>query len=478
MAKRVVPRNPELDTAPLQWNQMSPSEQGALQTHMDTHFSNISEEMGNAAATKEDLVKTATAKGKTENAAAYRTQASRLREVQRNVENRPVSLEEAASNRVGLFKKAATDPSIRMEGDQPLIGSGWYFASHGTHLATHPEGSELEARHFQASAALSPGVDPVNERRAAAALSSAHHSGYVILSQTLIRHLNSNGENIPNEAIGSPMPIAHLSGRSVASLATTSNQRLRSHVIKQSSGVDWDGIRFGKIVNQIAKAHDILSGRTSISPIEAPKTWGYAQTHALSRPNSPEEKEYQMRADHLAGVLRGEVHPGQQMLDFFGLRNSNEGILSNRAHTAEDSWMMGISSQNLVSNPSHIKAVSDAPLRRTTTDSGPVYPTDTRIKPITLRHTWENKATSLAAEKLQHELGVDYTVPATMMQEVPWTVMRRSASTRGGMTPDKDFQVTQTARKKEVDAAHKAALKENAQRSNNASKQMDLFEIG
>jgi hypothetical protein len=46
--------------------------------------------------------------------------------------------------------------------------------------------------------------------------------------------------------------------------------------------------------------------------------------------------EYQMRAANIHDVLTGKVSGQQMMLDFHGLRSSNEGHLSNEAPTPID----------------------------------------------------------------------------------------------------------------------------------------------
>ncbi|MFN2347168.1 MAG: hypothetical protein ABR616_15825 [Dermatophilaceae bacterium] len=224
----------------------------------------------------------------------------------------------------------------------------------------------------------------------------------------------------------------------------------------------------------MAKATDIVrteSTEISQSPTSAPKTWGYARSQQLSVPGSIEEQEANRRAgisgDKFRGISRDEafrehvaqgvdpvgaaerasqevtgpvVGTGQRSLDLYGLQDSNEGILSDDAHTAEDSWQRAISSSHqFADDPKLVKAAGDvSPTTKTeqrevtnprtgetTTKRVSIHP-NPDVGPESLRHAWEQGATSRAAKMIQTELDNEFTTPAVSGVQAPgWTAIRR-----------------------------------------------------
>jgi hypothetical protein len=93
----------------------------------------------------------------------------------------------------------------------------------------------------------------------------------------------------------------------------------------------------------IMTAQDIIREQKTTDPHSNPKHFGYVESHKLAVDDPNIRGEYDMRMSHLGKVARGEIAGGQGMFDFYGHRDSNEGVLSNEAPTAEDSWMKAVS---------------------------------------------------------------------------------------------------------------------------------------
>jgi len=399
---------------------------------------------------------------------AKRAKGRRLINIADEHVDKPLTLRSAAKNRVDAVTAAAT--TQRGKGES-LGGAGWYFDAHAK-IAAKAKGIPVGVA-AAASSAMSPGADPKSERSATGALAAAHvnpHSS-VHFSSALVGNLRAAGHDVP-VPVGTSMHFSKVPAHLIPELAHDTH---RAEAESNSSGVNWAGI--GKVASRanIVKATKIMRGDTPLSaaqdPYGAPKTSSYTDNLTRAVPGTPEHDEYNARSQHLGATIRGEVHGGQGMLDFHGLRDSNEGILSNHGHTAEDSWMRAISVGH--KNPETMKGAGDInPTRKSYTtredvDEGggkshPVFTShsvsrDARVKPTSVYHAWNNEATHKASEMLQTRHGLGYTVPSTLVQETAWTSKRREV----GADPQWNAQARETnkAAKAEVKASKPAPTK-------------------
>lgn len=432
---------------------------------MQEHFVNLGPSMTAKAA--QMSARAATTK-KISSSKSLAMSARRLSAVAPHMPTEPISLDKAAENRVKAMKVAAGD-SVRMPGDAALIGSSWYFNANRD-LAN---AGLTERRHYEISSALSPDQQPEDERASAAAIVNAHPVGQVTVTPTIANHVKKvTGKKVDlSPHVGRSVAFSELPSESVGALT---DPKIRAHLKRNSAGIDWDSISRVSNPENISKAHALMVDPSieAQSPTKAPKTFGYAERLATSKADTDVQTEYDWRSADIAKRMRGEIHPGQLMLDPTGLRSSNEGALSNRAITAEDKWMQAISVSP--EDPQHIKASAEVQVGKKT-HSGVSVSKDARVGPAAVQHAWNQEATHRAAKLVEDTFQTPYTVPAMLVQETAWSGTRRVARDQSGRVQDRAYMKHLTATKAAVDATHKEALKENAERSRNLSQQMTLF---
>lgn len=434
MAKKPAKKpHPEI-TRPVQWKDLTKEGRQATQGIMREHGASMEGKMrSQAEGLRGQADRNVSGGEKTQ-----RLKANRLDRAAEQVSGLPpLTHDVAARNRVEYVKRAATD--LRLP-DETIGGAGWYFEAHGEIAKAAPR--EPRDRAITASSMLSPGTNPVNERRALGALSDAQHKGEVNLA-------------------GRRVPFSEIPTQDVPKV-------MRGKGKKRSRGVRWGDLG-GPHVANIAKALGVLRGETPVekaqSPTGAPKTTSYTEDIRMAEPDTPQHNEYMLRAGHLGRVIRGEEAVGQGMLDLFGERESNEGILSNEANTAEDTWMQSIS-RNLPGRR-EMKAVGDVGMSKKTFVNRvgrrvAAHPSP-QVGPAAVQHAWQNKATQQAATMLQDEYKTDFTVPSVLVQETAWTGIRRWARTaqssgEKGASADKQYNATrsQAAKTEKNWKAHEA----------------------
>ena len=112
--------------------------------------------------------------------------------------------------------------------------------------------------------------------------------------------------------------------------------------------------------------------------------------------------------------------------------------MSNRATTAEDTWMNSIT----VGQKNHTLPGSSTNVMKTAGSDALGYVTgkkhdgvsvdpDSRVGPSAVQHAYNNAATQRASVTLHRRYGLDYTVPAVATQESAWLEARRE----GGKDP-------------------------------------------
>lgn len=300
------------------------------------------------------------------------------------------------NRRVNSVKDASInveDGGSRLTGhDGDVAGQGFYFDNHV------PERAEAHA-----SAALSSGETPDSEQASLHALKAARSS---------VVQVNGKQYN-----------FADMDGAHVAKVAK-GRGKLQPETVS-GSPVDWAGIARVSKTRNIADAHEILGGRhPGMDPLSDPKRNAYAESLNVAKAGSPEETEYKIRAADVGRTYRGERIPGQTSLDITGLKHSNEGALSNKADTPQDTWMH----TNSYGSGEDAKAMGDQTFSRKQTEDKGVVSRNPAVSSATVQHAVGSYATQKAAEKIQNDVGMESTVPAMLVQETVWASQRRNTA--------------------------------------------------
>lgn len=310
--------------------------------------------------------------------------AGKLSEIAPHVVDKPVTLQGAASRRVSHFVAGIE----RSAAEGVSSGGGWYFDHHRDIAGMAAQHGVPTDRAITAAAAMSPMNSPDNEKKAVGGL---------------MRQMS--GESGP-------------------------------HIDRL--------IQAGGTKTNIAKAQEHLEGGPDpLNPHSAPKVHSYRGASVNAVPGGAVEEEYRTRVGHAEKVVTGQIHPGQQRMDLFGLRDSHEGILNPRGNTAEDTWMNTISyGQDLATSIGRGGRTNVA--KTVGSDKGLALDipkkdsTGTSVHPSPLvgssgaLHSFNNEATIRAARQAGKALGVTDSqgrsnLPSVAMQEVSWTEARRVA---------------------------------------------------
>lgn len=342
-------------------------------------------------------------------------------------EAKPITIESMARNRSDSFIRSLSGEHRLPSED--YSGQEFYFQHRAeideTRAQADAPNIEL-GRVLGATARLSVRTNPESEKAAAKGLLHAHAKGSVDFNPEMIESLSSSGVSVPTEFHGKKVPFSDIPSHVVKAMV---DPDVRPKVSPHLSNVDLGEISKSSMATNIKQAHEALQGTGLPNPKVNPKQFSYQKAHELAVPGSPEHGEYQMRAMHLGKVARGEQPANQLMFDFYGMRESNEGVLSNKLAMPEDSWMNAVS----YDQPAPIKkAAGDITLGAKTgkTKRGrelSVGKGNPDINPTAIQHAVNVEATSRAAKNVQETLGVDFTVPSMMVQEGVWAETRREA---------------------------------------------------
>lgn len=409
----------ESGRAPLRMEDMTPKEQ-------KTAISIVSDVSKSTRANLRETTKLAT---KPNAKAADIQKGNKAKEALKDAVNKPYSHDEAVDTRVKYITKAANEH--RLPGEH-IGGAGFYFQHHAE-VADVVKGTDVPMRSaLDASSKLSVRTKPELEKESLNALVQGHHKGSVHFGPELVNALRSikdpNGNSTPvhvaPEHMNQTVPFAKVEPKVAAELT---NPQVREVAQRHSSGVNLDSLAKTAIRGNIGNAQKVMQGTPS-NPYLNPKQVSYASAHEISVPNTPEHEEYQVRTQHIGKTLRGELPRGQQMFDYTGLQKSNEGALSNRALTPADLH------ERRVSYNQPGKAFTAAPESNVVRSKSRTLPSgktegigmgDPRIKPIAIEHAVHQDAVHRTADKLQKDLGLPHTVPATLVQETNWAGQRR-----------------------------------------------------
>lgn len=362
------------------------------------------------------------------------------------LKDKKVTVASAARNRVSMVQSAATSPHTRHE-HEVLPGAGWYFEHHRDIQGVAAEHGFETSRAITASAVMSPQNSPSNEKAAVSALMAAHSGGKVFISPEVHEHLQRTEKPISPDHRDRMVPASELHPETLAELSSVS---IRDKV--EHHGFDLKDVSRGGTKVNVAKAINVLRGNVSedgaIDPHSSPKVRAYRDNIRDSVPDSAVHQEYMLRAADLGSKIRGENVVGQQMFDYHGQRDSQEGVLGGGRRTAEDTWMNSIShgQKNMIipGTSTNVMKAAGTTLGYTTSkthEGEPVHP-DPRVQSRAVQHAANNAATVKSASDIGKKYGADGAVPSVLMQEVSWTEARR----KGGKDPEFNKVTTANAK--------------------------------
>ena len=460
----------ELPAEAVQVSALPKPAQAAVANIVGDMGTSVKKNLKNAAASQARQAATASAKSEAaetpekqtefqKKSTAYSARARRLSAAVPALKAQKLTVTDAAANRVALVEKAAKEmaPTVGSSGDvarqwkqdkktkniadggkpilsgvklpgEALAGVGFYHRTHEEALAAMSYNPEAA---FAATAVASSRSRIEDESASFGEVARIHHpdsSASLYMHPAIVHHLHSNGVDVPVNQIGKHVAIRDVSAPALAALTHPD--------IRATAHANSNDVNFADLAKTNTKGtleHLIHSVRGSVdadkiqNPLTAPKTWSFARNKADATPGTRDE--YEARAYHLGKVIRGEIDSGQQMFDFHGLRDSNEGILSNQGHSTEDSWMHSTNYRHMMAPEYPDKKVMGEliPSVKTATVRGKdvsVYP-HPDFGGQSVYHAFGNQATSTAAKMLQDKYHLGYTVPAAMVQETAWAAARR-----------------------------------------------------
>lgn len=426
---------------PLLMSDLTPEEQGKAIEAVSGHTMKTRENLSKLAAHADHPNKEVAAKGK-------RAQ----RALDEGAVDKPYSHEDAIQSHVDHFTHSATHPR---EGES--IHGVDFYSQHAAPINKLVEGRSITPRTaFEATSKLSNKNRPGNEKVSLTALLNAHEGGSVTYTPEMVDKVHSVSKEplIPASDIGKTVPFKEVHPSVVSAMT---NPEIRDHVEHAVHGVDLAGIGKGGMRTNISSAHATLQTGVGNDPYKNPKFASYSLSHAEApAPGSPEHQEYNMRAANIHDVLTGKVSSGQHMIDFYGLRSSNEGHLSNVAPTPIDLHHRRMAYTQPEGAP--YSAAGDLPMSA----KGDIAKGDTKVTGEGVEHAVLQDSVHQAAKRIQEQHGLNFTVPSRMVNEASWA----STRVRTGDDPH--------PARKEAEAAHSAALKEQDKRNAHRSGQMEL----
>lgn len=399
-----VDRRAQRRTSPLQWNDLTPQTRRVVSSNVRESgmaASNIGEDIAREAAGEVDP-------GRTEERRKKAGVVKRsLEAIQPHMQDIPITLQGAAGARTNLFNQAesrAADESLT----RPR-GYGWYF-EHRAELERTAKASGFDTqRVVSASAVMSPSNSPDNEKAAIDALARLHSEN---------PELKFGRKAQRKLGVGESARVRDLTPEQVAGIG---DPKIRKHI--DAGGHDLQQVARGGTRGNTRSAVEILRGDKTIddilSPTSAAKVRSYEHNIQSAHPGGVQD-EYMARYED-------RRNPAQERLDLFGMKDSQEGILSSTGHTAEDTWMNAISSRQELKPPAgtrsspakiHFSQTDEYGLRKRSS-TGERAEVDPSVSGGALRHAFNNKATQMAARAAG--------LPSVAMQEVAWTEARIQA---------------------------------------------------
>jgi hypothetical protein len=342
------------------------------------------------------------------------------------VRNKRFTVQDAVDTRKENVRASAN--AVLKDGES-IGGERFYFDHHREVKELMGDSDIPLAVVLDATSKISVQTKPEAEKAATKALLQAHGSGHVTMTPEVVAALhslkNKRGQQlatVPEEHHGATVPFRELSPAVASQL---SHPDIRE-TIRPHTNVDVDNLAKTAMRSNVANAHKVLQGSPS-NPHTNPKTVSYARAHEVAVPDGDIEYEYRDRARKIGEGLRTGSY--QESHDLFGLQDSNEGALSDRAFTPADMHEQRISYNQ---DGAAYKSASDAlgVTTKTVTKRGGgtemLGAGDKRITPIGIEHAVHQEAVHQTATQLRAELGLRSTVPAMLIQETSWAATRRA----------------------------------------------------
>jgi hypothetical protein len=344
--------------------------------------------------------------------------------------DKPITMRGASSRRETLVKGGGARTIA--EGTDP--GHDWYFQHNRKLGAVATSTGHSKESVIAASAVMSPQNNPEQELSAVHALAQAHSdpkASIHISEATVAQHPDLN------DWTGRDVHPGQLHPDQLARLSEPDTRKTVS-----TKGVDLGAIAKGGVKGNVTSAINVLRGNTApeeaINPQTSPKVWSYHENIAKSVYGTPEHEEFTRRMRVATGTSDVGQVPGQQSMGpmFPELRGSTHGPLNPTGHTAEDTWQQAISTgQQLakVDVPGRTgRAAHQSPAKFSVGEGGAAnqaqmhaVPGMTNVNEAALMHSWQNRATQVAAASLSKSTGE--IIPATGVQAGGWTEARRRA---------------------------------------------------
>jgi hypothetical protein len=390
---------------------------------------------------------------------------SSLEAVGPHLEDKPMTLQGAAAERhkyitAGKERARAAGPA---EGG--LGGADFYFDHHRLIREAGRQHGFGAHEAITATTGLSPLNAPSTERTAGAAamkLTAEPHT--VEVSPELHRATQGSIKRMskPWEAEGRgkvpPLPkgeskIEDLHPVHIAAIGSvTAKMRNQGKPVQSSAPEAFTAMGATRLSDEMARSIGHLRGDIPesevISPHGAPKVHTYKETTKAAVPGSAEHGEFSVRMHHF---IHGD--PEQHALDLWGLRHSNEGVLSSNNPTVEDTWMNSISTRQKPLNilgtkgrgVSVVKTAGSDPklagaegMRKKSPTSDATVAEDPRITGTGIVHALNSKASRMAANKVKIQMGSETTnLPSVAGHAMAWTEVRRQAE------KDPDYKIAQ-----------------------------------
>ena len=440
----------ESGSRPLRWEDMSDQEQRVSQGLISQQSENIGARMTAKAATTKD-----SEKRKFENAATHP-----------DLVEQPQTLEQATDRLITGMHQAA-QPEFTAPGEH--LAGGEFYYKHGGAIRTAAQvAGRDEDVAITASSQMSPRTTPTAERRTIVALGQAHGRGSVTFNDQVLDHLAKGYDDhkglhhdveVPPELHQQTVPFRDLPPTLVPALR---KGEFAATMEKNSSGVDWAGLRSVSLDRNVRMAHSVLQGNTADAPdpYNNPKPFGYRGSIHQATGATPEglipevvgnpAAEYRLRDEHLARTLQGltgpgGLSPGQQAFDVTGLQKDNSGGLSNVGDIAADMYVRA----KVNGQPPHLASQVSGIFLGNKTGNDPktgeevtVGSRDPRVTTQGIEHAFHQKAVENTAAHLERTLDLPFTVPSRMVQETAgWAVPRREA----GKDPEFNAHLRETA---------------------------------
>jgi hypothetical protein len=374
-----------------------------------------------------------------------------------HLEDKPMTLQGASAARVKLVHQGAARAKEAGGGD--LGGADWYFGHHNLIREAGRQHGFSSHEAIAATTALSPLNAPESERPAGAAamkLTAEPHT--VTISKELhqatkapIKRMGKSWQGqglgevppLPKEHVGQEVKVQDLHPVHVAAIGSvTAKMRNKGKPVESSAPEAFTAMGATRLSDEVARSIGHLRGdiphEDVISPHGGPKVWSYKESTKAAVPGSAEHGEFATRMHHF---IHGDPHQG--VMDLWGLRHSDQGILSPEHHTAEDTWMQSISTRQTPLNVpgSRGRGVSVAKMagsdpklsaadamRKSSPTSEAAVADDPRLTGTGIAHALNNKATRMAANKVKIQMGHETAnMPAVAVQAMSWTEQRRQA---------------------------------------------------